>query len=77
MDAGQTVPHVHVHVIPRRKHDYAENDEIYSHLEYSERNLLSTLSSTFPKIEDKDRIARTEEDMATEAARLANYFSEQ
>jgi bis(5'-adenosyl)-triphosphatase len=70
------VPHVHVHVIPRKKHDYAENDEIYNHLEHSERRLAATFSSAFPKIEDKDRIARTKEDMATEAAWLAKFFKQ-
>jgi bis(5'-adenosyl)-triphosphatase len=71
------VPHVHVHVIPRKKHDYAENDEIYHHLERSERGLGATLSSAFPKIDDKDRISRTEEDMATEAAWLAKFFKQE
>ena len=28
-DAGQSVEHVHVHVIPRRKGDFAVNDDIY------------------------------------------------
>lgn len=68
------MPHVHAHIIPRRKLDYKENDKIYDHLEQSERNLEATFSKTFPKIEDKDRILRTDEDMATEAAWLAEFF---
>ena len=28
-EAGQTVPHVHIHVIPRKKGDFEKNDEIY------------------------------------------------
>ena len=64
-------------MIPRKKHDYPENDEIYNHLERSERGLGVTLPSAFPKIEDKDRIARTEEDMATEAAWLARFFKQE
>jgi bis(5'-adenosyl)-triphosphatase len=27
--AGQTVPHVHVHILPRKDGDFANNDEIY------------------------------------------------
>jgi hypothetical protein len=27
--AGQTVAHVHIHLIPRRKGDFEKNDEIY------------------------------------------------
>ncbi len=27
--AGQTVPHVHIHVLPRRVGDFEKNDEIY------------------------------------------------
>jgi bis(5'-adenosyl)-triphosphatase len=29
-EAGQTIPHVHVHIIPRKKHDYANNDDVYN-----------------------------------------------
>lgn len=74
MDAGQTVPHVHVHVIPRKKRDFAKNDEIYEHLEHSEHNLDPPPSHAFPNIEDKDRIPRTEEEMVREAAWLAKLF---
>ena len=27
--AGQTVAHVHIHLIPRKKRDFEKNDEIY------------------------------------------------
>ncbi|PWN94596.1 fragile histidine triad, partial [Tilletiopsis washingtonensis] len=32
-EAGQSVPHLHVHVLPRRSGDFTPNDEIYEHLE--------------------------------------------
>ncbi|XP_037933978.1 nitrilase and fragile histidine triad fusion protein NitFhit [Teleopsis dalmanni] len=32
-DAGQTVPHVHFHVMPRRPGDFGHNDQIYVKLE--------------------------------------------
>ena len=31
--AGQTVPHVHVHCVPRRGKDFESNDTIYDRLE--------------------------------------------
>ncbi|KAI8867623.1 HIT-like protein, partial [Ramicandelaber brevisporus] len=31
--AGQTVPHFHVHLIPRRTGDYPHNDDVYRDLE--------------------------------------------
>ncbi len=27
--AGQSVPHLHVHVLPRKEGDFANNDEVY------------------------------------------------
>ena len=27
--AGQSVPHLHVHVLPRKAGDFANNDEVY------------------------------------------------
>jgi bis(5'-adenosyl)-triphosphatase len=69
------VPHMHVHLIPRKKLDYKENDAIYDDLEVSERKLTDELSHhAFPKIEDKDRISRTEDEMAREATWLATFF---
>lgn len=29
-DAGQTVEHVHLHIMPRKKGDFAHNDEVYA-----------------------------------------------
>ena len=37
--AGQSVPHVHVHVVPRADGDLANNDDIYGMLEGSETAL--------------------------------------
>ena len=31
--AGQTVPHVHVHVLPRRLGDFERNDQVYDELD--------------------------------------------
>ncbi|KAF2069609.1 hypothetical protein CYY_009074 [Polysphondylium violaceum] len=32
-EAGQTVEHVHVHIIPRKVKDFENNDEIYAEIE--------------------------------------------
>ena len=37
--AGQSVPHVHVHVIPRRQGDLVHNDAIYDMIDNSERSM--------------------------------------
>ncbi|KAL1922516.1 uncharacterized protein VTP21DRAFT_10055 [Calcarisporiella thermophila] len=59
--AGQTVPHVHIHILPRRKNDFARNDDIYHELERV-------------KMDDEYRHPRSQEDMATEASKLRKLF---
>ncbi|XP_066145780.1 nitrilase and fragile histidine triad fusion protein NitFhit isoform X1 [Euwallacea fornicatus] len=51
--AGQTVPHVHVHVLPRKQGDFANNDDIYLHLARhdNERN-VNALRSQEEQIEE-------------------------
>lgn len=59
--AGQTVPHVHIHVIPRHSEDKfnkeLRNDDIYKELDTSERV-------------DSNRPARNRENMCEEAGKL-------
>ncbi|XP_060575364.1 nitrilase and fragile histidine triad fusion protein NitFhit-like [Ruditapes philippinarum] len=65
-EAGQTVQHVHVHVLPRKAGDFVENDDVYKELETHDNHL------------DEDRLhgrVRTEEEMNEEAAQLRAYFS--
>ncbi|XP_069510517.1 bis(5'-adenosyl)-triphosphatase [Ambystoma mexicanum] len=64
-EAGQTVPHVHVHVLPRRAGDFARNDNIYEQLQDHDKGG----NASPPKW-------RSEEEMASEAAELRKYFIE-
>lgn len=61
-EAGQTVRHVHVHVLPRKAGDFDRNDSIYEELRRHDRE--DEASGTW----------RVEEDMAAEAAALRGYF---
>ncbi|CAB09779.1 Bis(5''-nucleosyl)-tetraphosphatase [asymmetrical] [Schizosaccharomyces pombe] len=92
VDAGQTVPHVHVHIIPRKKADFSENDLVYSELEKNEGNLASLYLTGNERYagderpptsmrqaipKDEDRKPRTLEEMEKEAQWLKGYFSEE
>lgn len=58
-NSGQTVRHVHVHIIPRKKGDFEINDEIYDKLE---------------RVDVDSRKERTEEEMEKEALELSKLF---
>ncbi|CAE6421429.1 unnamed protein product [Rhizoctonia solani] len=81
--AGQTVPHVHVHIVPRRFTDFnGDNDKVYPILEAAEGQLPSQLQiageARAPepmKVDNDGRTPRTAEDMEAEAARLRGLFS--
>ncbi|VDL60711.1 unnamed protein product [Hymenolepis diminuta] len=59
-DAGQSVPHVHIHVLPRKPGDFARNDDIYDALQKHDK---------LP-----DRKLRSPEEMAAEAKRFRKFF---
>lgn len=75
---GQSVPHLHVHILPRRGGDFTPNDAIYSHLEefglglhkdldLKVRQDRSNQDSAVVMDASKDREARTEDAMHKEA----------
>lgn len=82
-DAGQTVPHVHVHVLPRRKGDFEENDQVYDAIDAASQDQAAALRS-HAEHHDKDvhvdaktseeRVPRSAEDMAAEARKLRPLF---
>ncbi|CAF9932970.1 hypothetical protein IMSHALPRED_009025 [Imshaugia aleurites] len=80
VEAGQSVPHVHTHIIPRAKADLDDrggSDAIHDMLEGEEGNVGRQLQESyearprFPKVDDEVRMPRSKEEMAEEAQRLA------
>uniref|UniRef100_A0A8C1ZPF7 Fragile histidine triad diadenosine triphosphatase n=1 Tax=Cyprinus carpio TaxID=7962 RepID=A0A8C1ZPF7_CYPCA len=63
-EAGQTVKHVHVHVLPRKAGDFDKNDSIYDELQKHDR-----------ENEDVPSKWRSEEEMAKEATELHSLFN--
>ncbi|KAJ1559559.1 hypothetical protein HK405_010170, partial [Cladochytrium tenue] len=84
-NAGQTVPHVHIHIIPRRAGDFAVNDQAYEDLDGKEAELAKAMSAPPPTKAkakaavpdaEEDRKPHSEAEMAVEAARLRRPFPE-
>jgi bis(5'-adenosyl)-triphosphatase len=44
-EAGQSIEHVHMHVLPRKKGDFEKSDEIYERLRNHDKNMTSGLRS--------------------------------
>lgn len=79
--AGQTVPHVHVHILPRQAGDYERNDDIYTDIEeWAPRDCIprkhdTTGSATKLNVPaDEERKDRTVEQMAQEAALYRSFL---
>ncbi|KAK7290317.1 hypothetical protein RIF29_04639 [Crotalaria pallida] len=66
--AGQTVPHVHIHILPRRSDDYENNDDIYDEINEKEEELKQNLAV------DNERKDRSLEEMAQEADEYRNFL---
>jgi len=83
--AGQTVPHIHFHLLPRKfKGDRFsdKNDEIYPELERNEESLPTELQASPRTSEplkvdaDEARRPRSMEEMEEEARWLSSFFEE-
>lgn len=59
--AGQTISHLHVHIIPRKENDFKENDDVYRELE---------------KHDKVDSGWRDEETMAAEANKFRQFWND-
>lgn len=80
-DAGQTVAHVHCHIIPRRRADAdgVQGDRVYNLLQGEQGNVgggfydreRPVQKGKFPKIEEDSRMPRERDDMNREAAYYA------
>ncbi|MCJ1434641.1 hypothetical protein MMC27_004010 [Xylographa pallens] len=79
-DAGQSVPHVHTHIIPRKAADLEDrggSDAIYGMLEGEEGDVGEHFEQKkrkrpqFPKVDESTRHSRSEEEMIEEAEMLA------
>ena len=80
--AGQSVSHVHTHIIPRKQSDLEHKggpDAIYGMLEGEDgdigRQLYERARSRFPIVDNEERMPRTEQEMSAEAEMLAREMA--
>ena len=83
-DAGQSVPHVHAHLLPRKKADLDDkggSDAIYGLIEGDDGNVGKHLwerdRPRFPEVNEETRRSRSEDEMAEEAHILAQEMAKQ
>lgn len=72
-DAGQTVSHVHIHIMPRKPGDFENNDDIYDAMDEQERDMAKALKGEKLNL-DIERKARTPDVMREEATMYRNLF---
>ena len=73
--AGQSVPHVHVHILPRVEGDFERNDDVYDELQaWAPRAELARNKPILDVPEEEARKDRTSGQMAEEAAVYRNLL---
>lgn len=83
VDAGQTVKHVHIHILPRIKGDFVRNDEVYESLEKNETHIDQSNQSSTQSTEaetnkphmDSKRIWLTDKQQVEQAARYRDWIA--
>merc|ERR1712032_620185 len=70
--AGQTINHVHVHIIPRFANDFEKNDDIYAELEKESSEFVQSIGVE----DDARRNTQTEEEMISEAASYRHIIND-
>ncbi|KAI9221252.1 HIT-like domain-containing protein [Blastocladiella britannica] len=76
-ESGQTVAHVHVHVLPRRKGDFANNDDIYTAIEGLEREEVGRADAAAKvKVDAEENSPRTMVELEQEAKALRPLFTQ-
>lgn len=79
--AGQSVEHIHCHLLPRKVGDFKRNDDVYAHLENQKLDEAISSQETENSVEKVDpqaeRKPRAVEEMAAESSILRSLFEAQ